>query len=152
MSFKIEPASTESIGFGGSPLWDDRINKLVCVDASGKAIIQFDPTTKQSVRKITNTSEKIPYINVAVPYATNTETYLVSATDNLYQFNWETEESKILYEFETTPDAKKRYFHDGRCDPSGKLWIGSFVLKDNIGFDVEKNQGIHLWLLSYHSD
>lgn len=109
MSFKVEPVSTESLDFGESPLWDNRINKLVCIDCFKKAVVQFDPKTKQLIKKITTTSDEISYLSVAVPFSTQDDSsspnYLFAAADKLFEFNWETEESKILYEFETPPDA-----------------------------------------------
>ncbi|MEX6691174.1 SMP-30/gluconolactonase/LRE family protein [Danxiaibacter flavus] len=101
------------------PIWNYRENKLYWVDIDGRKLHIYDPETKED--RALETTEKI---GTVVPMENGD--VLVALQSGIHQMNTTTGE--LVFMTNPLPDPEIR-FNDGKCDPSGRFWVGSMHLK-----------------------
>lgn len=105
---------------GEGPLWNYKTQELLWVDIEGKQLHFYDPKSKTN-RSIATPSR----IGTVVP--TEGEELLAALQEGLFLINPKTEEFKPFLKIEEMSDDIR--FNDGKCDPAGRLWVGTMHLK-----------------------
>jgi sugar lactone lactonase YvrE len=105
---------------GESPHWDAQNQRLYWVDIYGKLIFQYTPTHHQT--KQFTMPEMVGHV---IP--TSSEEALVSMPSGIYQFNLANQQLTRITELE--PEHPNNRPNDGKCDPEGRLWVGTIDLE-----------------------
>jgi sugar lactone lactonase YvrE len=106
---------------GEGSFWHPEQNKLWWVNIEGKEFHIFDPATGED-RKYGVGAR----IGTVVP---DTEGKAIVALQNgIHQLNLETEELKLIVN--PLKEKENLRFNDGKCDPSGRFWVGSMDLDE----------------------
>jgi sugar lactone lactonase YvrE len=103
---------------GEGSLWNPLEKKLYWVDIEGKALHVYDPKTKRD--------EQYPMgsrIGTVVPVEGGA--MLVALQTGIHKFD--PGNAKLEFLNNPLPDKNLR-FNDGKCDPSGRFWVGSIAL------------------------
>lgn len=105
------------------PIWNYKEHKLYWVNIDGRELHIYDPETKED--RVFDTTEKI---GTVVPMENGD--VLVALQSGIHQMNTTTGELRFMTN--PLPDPEIR-FNDGKCDPSGRFWVGSMHLKQITG-------------------
>jgi sugar lactone lactonase YvrE len=111
---------------GEGAFWNHKSQELYWVDIEGKMLHIYNPKTKQ------NKSFVLPS-NIGTVVPKNNEEAIVALQDGVYIVNTATGDISLLSDIES--DKPQNRFNDGKCDPSGRLWVGSMA------WDQEKYSG-----------
>lgn len=103
---------------GEGAIWDATRNCLLWVDIEGQTLHLFDPATGHDRALPTGTR-----IGTVVPF-TDTEV-VVALQSGIHRMNTATGQLTLLVNPITEPTIR---FNDGKCDPAGRLWVGTFDL------------------------
>ena len=104
---------------GEGAFWNHKTQELYWVDIEDQMLYIYNPQTK------TNRSLPTPSkIGTVVPKNTN-ET-IVALQDGIYTMNLKSGDVVLLSDIES--GLTENRFNDGKCDPSGRLWVGSMAL------------------------
>jgi sugar lactone lactonase YvrE len=106
------PAQAE---LGEGAIWDEQIQRLYWVDIEGQALHIFDPATGHD-RQLPTGSR----IGTVVP--AGPESVIVALQSGIHRLNTVTGELTLLINPLTDPNIR---FNDGKCDPAGRLWVGT---------------------------
>jgi len=121
------------------PFWHPKEQLLYWVDIEQGYLHVYDPKTKKDRLLPTGTR-----IGAAVPV--KGDGVIVALQNGLHKMNTRTGE----LEFIINPLAEDIRFNDGRCDPSGRFWIGSMALDERDGaaalYRFDKDKTMHLML------
>jgi sugar lactone lactonase YvrE len=101
---------------GEGAIWNYETNELYWIDIEGKSFNIFNPTTNKN-RSFSTTSQ----IGTVVPK--NNNEALIALTDGIYTINVHTGETSLFLDMKA--DLVGCRLNDGKCDPAGRLWIGS---------------------------
>ncbi len=115
----LEFKSNAKLGEGA--FWNHRTRELYWVDIEGKQLNIYNPETKES--KSFSTPSRI---GTVVPCKNNEEA-IIALEDGMYLINTLTGDLKLYASVEA--DISGNRFNDGKCDPAGRLWVGSMDLK-----------------------
>jgi len=105
---------------GEGAFWNHKTQELYWVDIEGQLLHIYNPQTKKN-RSLPTPSK----IGTVVPKNTN-ET-IVALQDGIYTMNIKSGDIVLLSDIES--GLTENRFNDGKCDPSGRLWVGSMALK-----------------------
>lgn len=101
---------------GESPLWHPTEQVLYWCDIPGRALNRFDPTTSRHDRWsfATEPASIAPMRDGGL---------LMAMRDGLWRFDTATAQRSPL----AAPpyDTRQERFNDGKCDPSGRFWVGT---------------------------
>jgi len=103
---------------GEGSFWNYKTQELYWIDIEGKALFIYNPKTKTN-RKLSTQS----IIGTVVPK--NENEAVIALQDGIYTINIESGVISILSDIES--DISENRFNDGKCDPSGRLWVGSMA-------------------------
>jgi sugar lactone lactonase YvrE len=108
---------------GEGAFWNHRSQEFYWVDILGKSLNIYNPSNKS------NRKFPLPYrIGTVVP---QTDSTAVVALDNgIYILNTNNRLLTLLSNVEENIPTNR--FNDGKCDPSGNLWVGSMRLDETI--------------------
>jgi sugar lactone lactonase YvrE len=107
---------------GEGAFWNYQSQELFWIDIEGKQLHIYDPTTK--INRFFPTPSRI---GTVVPQTDSTA--VVALEDGIYLMNTQNGNSTLLSEVEKEMTFNR--FNDGKCDPSGNLWVGSMHLKES---------------------
>ena len=105
---------------GEGAFWNHKTQELYWVDIEDQLLNIYNPQTKKN-RSLPTPSK----IGTVVPRNTN-ET-IVALQDGIYTMNLKSGDVVLLSDIES--GLTENRFNDGKCDPSGRLWVGSMALK-----------------------
>lgn len=105
---------------GEGAFWNHKTQELYWVDIEDQLLHIYNPQTKKN-RSLPTPSK----IGTVVPKNTN-ET-IVALQDGIYTMNLKSGDVILLSDIES--ELTENRFNDGKCDPSGRLWVGSMALK-----------------------
>ena len=105
---------------GEGAFWNHKTQELYWVDIEDQVLHIYNPQTKKN-RSLPTPSK----IGTVVPKNTN-ET-IVALQDGIYTMNLKSGDIVLLSDIES--GLTENRFNDGKCDPSGRLWVGSMALK-----------------------
>jgi len=104
---------------GEGAFWHYGRNKLYWVDIEARQVHIYDP------KKRINKSYQTPsMVGTIVP--TTRGNVLVALQDGIYKLNLKTGQYDLFSNVEA--DITTNRFNDGKCDPAGRLWVGSMAL------------------------
>jgi sugar lactone lactonase YvrE len=103
---------------GEGAIWHPVENKLYWIDIEGKALHIYDPAIQEDKQ---HTVEE--RIGTVVPVQLGG--VLVALQNGIYKMDTNTGHLKFIVN--PLPDVNMR-FNDGKCDPSGRFWVGSMAL------------------------
>lgn len=106
---------------GEGAIWNYDSQELYWVDIEGKKLHIYNPETKQN-RSLETPSR----VGTVVPAGENKA--VIALEDGIYIINTENGEIKILSDVEAAITENR--FNDGKCDPAGRLWVGSMHLAE----------------------
>jgi sugar lactone lactonase YvrE len=106
---------------GEGAFWNHYSQKLYWVDIEAKALHIFDPISEENISLSTPSR-----IGTVVPI--NSSQAVVALQDGIYKMNTVTGDLTLLSDIEK--DKEYNRFNDGKCDPSGRLWVGSMALDE----------------------
>jgi sugar lactone lactonase YvrE len=109
---------------GEGAFWNHLTQEFFWIDIEGKLFHIYNPATK------TNRSFPTPSrIGTVVP--SGDQEALIALEDGMYTINTESGEIKLFSAVEA--DIPENRFNDGKCDPAGRLWVGSMHLGQSSG-------------------
>jgi len=104
---------------GEGPIWHPDEKKLFWVDIEGFALHIFDPATQED--KVFEMGQRI---GTVVPMESGN--VAVALEDGVYTVDLQTGELTL---FANPLEGQENIrFNDGKCDPAGRLWVGSMAL------------------------
>jgi sugar lactone lactonase YvrE len=126
---------------GEGSIWHPKEKKLYWVDIEGKALHIYDPETKEDKQFSVNAR-----IGTVVPIEGGGA--LVALQNGIYKMDTKT--GKLTPVNNPLPDTAGLRFNDGKCDPSGRFWVGSMGMdsrrKGASLYRIDKDKSIHTML------
>ncbi|WP_298555915.1 SMP-30/gluconolactonase/LRE family protein [uncultured Algibacter sp.] len=119
---EIEYKIASDLGEGA--IWNYQTQELYWIDIEKKTLNIYNPEKKAN--RIINMSSRI---GTVVPIDTNE--VLSALEDGVYKTNLKTGRSKLFVDM--SDELKDSRLNDGKCDPSGRFWVGSMHLKQKEG-------------------
>ncbi|KAJ3654213.1 hypothetical protein Zmor_013416 [Zophobas morio] len=118
---------TDSVKLGEAPHWDPEAQTLYYVDILGMSIYQYEPATK----KVSKASVGLNLVSFIIPVEGEKNQFIVSLGREIVRIFWNSELQDVrvieqLAEVEQAPEFFESRFNDGKCDPLGRLWAGTF--------------------------
>lgn len=104
------------------PFWDQKKQVLYWIDILEKTINVYNPAKKKN-----RVIQLDKMIGALIP--SNNDKFLAALEDGLYIINPETAESEFLVNPESNTEQTR--FNDGKCDRSGRFWVGTMDLEEN---------------------
>jgi sugar lactone lactonase YvrE len=101
---------------GEGAIWNHKTNELYWIDIEGKLLHIFNPKTNKN-RSFSTAS----HIGTVVPK--NNEEVLIALVDGIHTMNVNTGETNLFADMKDALTNSR--LNDGKCDPSGRLWVGS---------------------------
>lgn len=108
---------------GEGAIWNYKTETLYWVDIEGKSLHIYNPKTKLN-RSLPTPSA----IGTVVPSEEKNKA-VVALQDGIYTMDIETGTLKLVSNVEQDITANR--FNDGKCDPSGRFWVGSMAFSQN---------------------
>lgn len=121
--FNIETLSDRSFGLGEAPHWNSVDRKFYFVDIVNRLVGTYDSNGKfDEIFKNNNNDDTV---SVVLP-VNNGNDVVISVGTSLILFNLQTKTEKLIDKI----SANGLRFNDGKCDPSGRIWIGTMGKND----------------------
>lgn len=110
---------------GETPIWDEASRKLYFIDIIGSNILVYHERTG-SLRKLPVGQ------NIGSIVLTTEGDIIANLIDGIYRVDESTGEKSFL----ANPEAgiEDNRFNDGKCDPSGRMWVGTMSRTLDSGF------------------
>ncbi len=119
-NLQFEAAAEYVAELGEGSIWDAEAQVLYWVDITAKRVFAFDPDTGLNRRY-----EMPEQVGTVVP--TDRGTLLAAMESQIAELNLENGAVVKLLEIE--PDLQHNRCNDGKCDPAGRLWVGTMSMK-----------------------
>ena len=103
---------------GEGPLWNPETHQLYWVDIEGRAFHVFNPVTRQDSCFPT-------FARVGAVAPMHNGNALLALQTGIHELDLSTGHLTLLVNPLTDPNLR---FNDGKCDPAGRLWVGTFHL------------------------
>ncbi|HPF50640.1 MAG TPA: SMP-30/gluconolactonase/LRE family protein [Draconibacterium sp.] len=104
---------------GEGSLWDYRSGELLWVNIKGEILNFYNPVSEMNTEMFTG-----QMVGTVVP--TESGKVLVALKNGIYSLDPETGSKKLIVDPEA--DKPDNRFNDGKCDPSGRFWVGTMSL------------------------
>jgi sugar lactone lactonase YvrE len=122
---------------GEGSIWHPKENKLYWIDIEGKILHIYDPVSKEDKEYSVGSR-----VGTVVPVEGGGA--LVALQNGIHKIDLETGQLQFLAN--PLPDSNMR-FNDGKCDPSGRFWVGSMALdsrkKGASLYRLDKDKSVH---------
>lgn len=122
-ALSIDIALDAGNGVGESPIWDAEQRALYWVDITGKSIHRYDPASADHQQW---TTDDFP---VVIALVEDQETAIVALAGGVNLFDF----SNTMTPFSNPDNHAGNRLNEGKCDPAGRLWIGS--MQSNLNAD-----------------
>ena len=106
---------------GEGAFWNYKTQEFYWVDIQGKQLHIYNPNT--TINRSFSTPSQI---GTVVPGAEHEA--IIALEDGVYQMNTQTGAISLFAAIEE--DIPENRFNDGKCDPAGRLWVGSMGLQE----------------------
>jgi len=110
---------------GEGPHWDPRRGTLLWLDVNNSRVYEYDPDTKTNLEHdLTGVTEKVTTI---VPVSGTASDVIIGMPDGVGMFNLDDPSLQLTKHPDngTVLSGKELHMNDGKCDPQGRLWIGT---------------------------
>jgi sugar lactone lactonase YvrE len=145
MKTDVELYEDARCSLGEGAIWDDCNRLLYWVDINSAELFATDPGTGTTVQRYLSGSLGTK-IGTVVPRRSGG--LAVAFEDRLASYDWETEALEPLVELES--DNHENRSNDGKCDPRGRLWVGSLCPESNPGsaslYRIDAELSVHRML------
>ncbi len=118
--YQAIPVGNVRAMLGEGPAWCDAGQYLLWVDIMGKRLIRYAPSTGESI-----TYDMPSYIGTVVP-TRNPDVAVVALQDGIYAYDMA--ERSIHHLIDMERDIPTNRANDGKCDPKGRLFVGTMGL------------------------
>lgn len=132
MSFKVEPFSKQSFQLGEGPHWHPKYNKLYFVDIPGSLVGTLDVNGKLEVLY---EDEQKRAVTAVLPVAGSETQVVVTIDTSVYLI--ENGKATLIDQI----DTKGVRFNDAKCDPRGRLFLGTMSLESTPGTILKHEAG-----------
>lgn len=126
---------------GEGSIWHPKENKLYWIDIEGKALHIYDPATNRDKQFSLGSR-----VGTVVPIKGGGA--LVALQSGIQKIDTKT--GALTFINNPLPDTVKLRFNDGKCDPSGRFWVGTMALdsrrKGAVLYRIDKDKTIHVML------
>lgn len=109
---------------GEGAFWNHATQEFYWIDIESKTLNIYNPKTKYN--KVLNTSTRI---GTVVPI--NENEAMVALEDGVYKMNLNTGNTTLFTDMKAELEASR--LNDGKCDPSGRFWVGSMHMAQEKG-------------------
>lgn len=120
---ELEYQSEAKLGEGA--FWDYRTQQLYWIDILDNSLHIYNPKTKKN-RSLSTAST----IGTVVPSKKENEA-VIALQDGVYLINTKSGKTRMFSNVEK--DVPSNRLNDGKCDPSGRLWVGSMAFNQEKG-------------------
>ena len=125
---------------GEGSIWHPKENKLYWIDIEGMSLHIYDPVSKTDKQFALGSR-----VGTVVPIQEGGA--LVALQNGIQKLNMKT--GKLTFLTNPLVDSNIR-FNDGKCDPSGRFWVGTMALdsrkKGGVLYRFDKDKSVHLML------
>jgi sugar lactone lactonase YvrE len=124
---KITTISTSQVSeLGEGPYFSESEQALYYVDATAGEYVRLDVVigTETKVQMGSLTS-------IIIPFAGEPGQFIVTNRNQILKLNWQTKQTTLIAE--VTSDRGYERFNDAKCDPQGRLFIGTVLEVPNGG-------------------
>ncbi len=123
-TLKAELVLDAKATLGEGAIWNPTTQQLYWVDIEGKKLYIFDPANRYNREILLNQR-----IGTVVP--TTTGQVVVALQNGIFLLDMESEQLTFITNPEENVAGMR--FNDGKCDPAGRLWVGSMGLEEEQG-------------------
>ncbi len=109
---------------GEGSIWDHKKDVLYWIDIQGKKLFEYDPAKNSHT-----TYELNQNVGTVVPESNNS--VIVALSDGIYRKYFSPESLEFIAKPQSLKPEER--FNDGKCDPAGRLWVGSMRTKGKAG-------------------
>ena len=109
---------------GEGPIWNPFTKTLFWVDIDGQKLFEWNPATQKN--REWSFDKKISTVVPETP-----QTVVFTLSDEIVRFNLATGQSEQLMAIDAGEGNVR--FNDGKCDPEGRLWAGTMVMRGERG-------------------
>lgn len=107
---------------GEGAIWNHQSQELFWIDIEGKKLHIYHPESNKN-----RTLDTPSRVGTVVPIDENEA--LIALEDGIYKINVHNGEITLFSDVEATKTENR--FNDGKCDPAGRLWVGSMHLEQS---------------------
>lgn len=118
---EVEVVHGHQCELGEGPVWDAKNNVICWVDILNGEIHEYSPTKKN--HKMYPVKKMVGCIALC-----NDNNFILASTSGIGFLDRET--GKIEYVDNPESHLPENRFNDGKCDPAGRLWVGSMSLSE----------------------
>jgi sugar lactone lactonase YvrE len=122
-SNKVELVIDSKSELGEGAIWNPKTGEFLWVNITGEILNFYNPQTGNNREMFTG-----QMVGTVVP--TKAGHVLVALQNGIYRFNPKTGTKKLIVDPEA--DLPDNRFNDGKCDPNGRLWVGTMSAKDEM--------------------
>jgi sugar lactone lactonase YvrE len=115
MPADIVVASPGPFSLGEGCVWDGRLRRLYLIDINGRKIAWLDSDGTTTVRDLDGTPG-------TVVLTTDPDQLVLALDTGLAVYELSTGAVRLMAPYPEGPDTR---FNDGKCDPAGRLWVGT---------------------------
>eukprot|EP00928_Gymnodinium_smaydae_P027256 TRINITY_DN21130_c0_g2_i1.p1 TRINITY_DN21130_c0_g2~~TRINITY_DN21130_c0_g2_i1.p1 ORF type:complete len:330 (-),score=33.99 TRINITY_DN21130_c0_g2_i1:49-1038(-) len=120
---------------GEGPFWDARRHQLLWLDILGAQVFSYDPASKANIAY--DLSKHTQHVTTIVPVQGCKSTVVVGTTEGIAKLDLEQGETSFeAHSANGTLHGEYVRMNDGKCDPQGRLWIGSIAREGPGGADL----------------
>ena len=117
---KAELAHLAQAIVGEGALWNYETQTFWWIDIEGKTLNIFDPKTKENIEYETPSR-----IGTVVPSESGTA--IIAVEEGIMELDLQTKKTTLINPVDS--DIKETRLNDGKCDPAGRLYVGSMDRK-----------------------
>lgn len=116
------------------PLWQPDLEALLVVDVFGKAVRRhFVRTGRHQVLHIDDGGEA-KTVTMVIPVEGSPDSYLLTVGNRICVVRWRTQDpDEHTVRPRVVKDTRDSHFNDAKCDPRGRLWVGTTGPQDEAG-------------------
>nr|CAI5817262.1 unnamed protein product [Callosobruchus analis] len=119
---KIEKV-TEPLKLGEGPCWDHKKKCLYFAGMVEQNIHRYDPRTKEHTKAHVGDGN----VSMVVPVKNTDDKFVVSLNRSVCIVTWDGKSDKVkdIKKIAEVEEGTPHVFNDGKCDHTGRLWIGT---------------------------
>ncbi len=118
LEYKVEA------NLGEGAIWNYKTQELYWIDIEGRQLNIYNPKSK--INKVLNTESRI---GTVVPFTEDEA--LIALENGVHKIDIQTGKSNLFTDMKSELLGSR--LNDGKCDPSGRFWVGSMHLEQETG-------------------
>ena len=118
LEYKVEA------NLGEGAIWNYKTQELYWIDIEGRKLNIYNPKSK--INKVLNTESRI---GTVVPFTEDEA--LIALENGVHKIDIQTGKSNLFTDMKSELLGSR--LNDGKCDPSGRFWVGSMHLEQETG-------------------